>query len=192
LQAGFLLQILSGERFYDYKTRVSTRTGKKGQGWGIDASALGAMSAGQIILQSTDKGVGVRVKSKMAASAGDVMISADGRIRLKGSIRSIGSTPKMIPLVPSQMWFCKSTREMLILNFGGLCRGGDRRQGGKDDGCKCQLAKDQLYFCFHNNFSFLMCFVPFSIQPLGRLPGFNSVQRDSAFKSFRNSRNFFG
>ena len=88
LQAGFLLQVLSGERFYDYKTRVSTRTGKKGQSWGIDASALGAMSAGQIILQSTDKGVGVRVKSKMAASAGDVMISADGRIRLKGSIQS--------------------------------------------------------------------------------------------------------
>jgi filamentous hemagglutinin family protein len=90
VQAGLLLQVLSGERFYDYKTRVSTRTGKKGEGWGIDAQVLGAMNAGQIILQSTDQGVGVRIKSKLAASAGDVMITANGRIRLKGSIRSNG------------------------------------------------------------------------------------------------------
>jgi filamentous hemagglutinin family protein len=90
LAGGYLLEVLAGHLNYNYRTGQFTSTGARGHGWGIDASALGSIRAGRITLVSTSKGVGVRSKARMAASAGDITISANGRIRLKGSLRSNG------------------------------------------------------------------------------------------------------
>jgi filamentous hemagglutinin family protein len=83
VESGYLLSLFAGKRYFDYNTRTSTGTGARGKGkWGIDSSALGGMSAGRIVMESTDKGVGVRAPRHMAASAGDITITADGRIHL--------------------------------------------------------------------------------------------------------------
>ena len=90
VESGYLLSLFSGKRYFDYTSRTSTGTGAKGNGkWGIDSSALGGVSAGRIVMESTDKGVGVRAPRHMAASAGDITITADGRIHL-GHLRSNG------------------------------------------------------------------------------------------------------
>src|SRR5271165_7411259 len=89
LEGGYLVSLFSGKRIFDYQTRTSRGTGAKGKGWGIDSNTLGGVSAGRIIIDSTDRGVGVRAPRHLAASAGDVTITANGRIRL-GHIRSNG------------------------------------------------------------------------------------------------------
>ena len=90
VESGYLLSLFSGKRYFDYASRTSSGTGANGKGkWAIDSSALGGVSAGRIIMESTDQGVGVRAPRHMAASAGDVTISANGRISL-GHIRSNG------------------------------------------------------------------------------------------------------
>jgi filamentous hemagglutinin family protein len=90
VESGYLLSLFAGKRYFDYKSRTSTGTGARGNGkWGIDSSALGGMSAGRIVMESTDQGVGVRAPRHMAASAGDITITANGRIHL-GHLRSNG------------------------------------------------------------------------------------------------------
>jgi filamentous hemagglutinin len=90
VESGYLLSLFAGQRYFDYNSRTSTGTGARGNGkWGIDSSALGGMSAGRIIMESTDQGVGVRAPRHMAASAGDITITANGRIHL-GHLRSNG------------------------------------------------------------------------------------------------------
>jgi len=90
VESGYLLSLFSGKRYFDYASRTSSGTGANGKGkWAIDCNALGGVSAGRIIMESTDQGVGVRAPRHMAASAGDVTISANGRISL-GHIRSNG------------------------------------------------------------------------------------------------------
>ncbi len=46
----------------------------------IDATAVGAMQAGQIHIMSTESGAGVRLDGDMAANAGDITIDANGNI----------------------------------------------------------------------------------------------------------------
>ena len=90
VESGYLLSLFAGKTYFDYNNRTSTGTGARGNGkWGIDSSALGGVSAGRIIMESTDQGVGVRAPRHMAASAGDITITANGRIHL-GHLRSNG------------------------------------------------------------------------------------------------------
>uniref|UniRef100_UPI0035CF00ED hemagglutinin repeat-containing protein n=1 Tax=Bartonella sp. AP153HLJHH TaxID=3243470 RepID=UPI0035CF00ED len=51
--------------------------------YAIDGSALGALQADQIKLVATEQGVGVRMRHDMAANAGQLHLSADGKISLK-------------------------------------------------------------------------------------------------------------
>lgn len=52
----------------------------------LDSAQLAGMYAGKIILTATEKGVGVNLAGIAAASAGDIILDADGEISIKGSI----------------------------------------------------------------------------------------------------------
>ncbi|MEK0364400.1 two-partner secretion domain-containing protein [Pseudomonas sp. CBC3] len=58
----------------------------------IDVAQLGGMYAGKIMLIGTESGVGVRNAGQIGAMAGDVAISADGKIQNAGTISSAVST----------------------------------------------------------------------------------------------------
>lgn len=57
----------------------------------IDVAQLGGMYAGKITLIGTEAGVGMRNAGVIGASAGDVIVTADGRIENAGSITAQGN-----------------------------------------------------------------------------------------------------
>ncbi len=80
------LNLLAGRQRIDSETlaRLASLSGNTrtdiGEEFAIDASVLGAMTAGSIQIVSTAKGMGVRSSPVLAASSGDLKISADGQI----------------------------------------------------------------------------------------------------------------
>ncbi|HJV75948.1 MAG TPA: hemagglutinin repeat-containing protein [Noviherbaspirillum sp.] len=58
---------------------------------GIDVAQLGGMYAGKIILVGTEAGVGVRNAGQIGASAGDIVVTANGRLENTGSITAAGN-----------------------------------------------------------------------------------------------------
>ncbi len=90
------LRITSGRNMYDYGTGLATPKADDPSGkpvFGIDSTALGGMYADRITLIGTENGVGVRLKGKVSATAGDMMISASGKLVFKNT--SVSATGKI-------------------------------------------------------------------------------------------------
>ncbi|WP_018443694.1 two-partner secretion domain-containing protein, partial [Trinickia symbiotica] len=58
--------------------------------YGLDVANLGGMYAGKITLVGTGSGVGVRNAGQIGASAGEVLVTADGRLENSGRITASG------------------------------------------------------------------------------------------------------
>ncbi|UBY95541.1 filamentous hemagglutinin N-terminal domain-containing protein [Pseudomonas cannabina pv. alisalensis] len=58
----------------------------------IDVAQLGGMYAGKIMLVGTESGVGMRNAGQIGAMAGEVVISADGKLQNQGAISSATTT----------------------------------------------------------------------------------------------------
>ncbi|MGO7611092.1 hemagglutinin repeat-containing protein [Rhizobium ruizarguesonis] len=78
------LRVTAGRNQFDYAagnaTPLAATSGTPE--YAIDGSALGAMQADRIKVVVTEKGAGVRMRGDMAANAGELSLSADGKISL--------------------------------------------------------------------------------------------------------------
>ena len=57
----------------------------------LDSALLGGMYAGKIFLTGTEHGVGVHLGGKITAGAGGLVLHADGRLEVSGTVRSDGA-----------------------------------------------------------------------------------------------------
>lgn len=64
---------------------INAANGGANRSLAIDATAFGAMTAGQIQVVSTAAGMGVRSDAQLAANAGDLLLSANGDVSVAGS-----------------------------------------------------------------------------------------------------------
>ncbi|MBB3523966.1 hemagglutinin repeat-containing protein [Rhizobium sp. BK456] len=78
------LRVTAGRNQFDYATGDATPLAATSgtPEYAIDGSALGAMQADRIKIVVTEKGAGVRMRGDMAANAGELSLSADGKISL--------------------------------------------------------------------------------------------------------------
>ncbi|MEX3958407.1 filamentous hemagglutinin N-terminal domain-containing protein [Trinickia sp. EG282A] len=65
--------------------------GNVNQGYAIDATAYGAMTAGQIAIVATPAGMGVRSDAALSATAGDLTLSSNGDLTTTGAGLSAGN-----------------------------------------------------------------------------------------------------
>jgi len=64
---------------------INAANGGANRSLAIDATAFGAMTAGQIQVIGTAAGMGVRADAQLAANAGDLLLSANGDVSVAGS-----------------------------------------------------------------------------------------------------------
>ncbi|EAW9117776.1 filamentous hemagglutinin N-terminal domain-containing protein [Salmonella enterica] len=70
---------------------VNTDDGSAKPVFALDSSALGGMFANKITFIGTEKGVGVNMEGDTASMPGDIILTADGTIRNKGSLAASGT-----------------------------------------------------------------------------------------------------
>lgn len=78
------LRVTAGRNQFDYATGDATPLAATSgtPEYAIDGTALGAMQADRIKIVVTERGAGVRMRGDMAANAGELSLSADGKISL--------------------------------------------------------------------------------------------------------------
>ncbi|MEJ8561543.1 DUF637 domain-containing protein [Yoonia sp. GPGPB17] len=89
--AGGDLSLIAGQNDFDYGSRSATSRGSDGNapGIAIDSSLLGGMYAGRISILATEAGSGVNMQGQMAANAGEMTLTADGRL-VMGQVQARG------------------------------------------------------------------------------------------------------
>ncbi len=91
------LNVIAGRNDVDARTLTATALADDGSAkpeLAIDSSALGGMYVGAVKLVGTEAGVGVRLASNVAASAGDIQIDANGHLSLTQAAASGAVTVK--------------------------------------------------------------------------------------------------
>ncbi|MBB4170808.1 hemagglutinin repeat-containing protein [Rhizobium sp. BK538] len=90
------LRLTAGASKFNYATGEATALEATSgtPEYAIDGSALGAMQAGRIKMVVTEKGAGVRMRGDMAANAGELSLSSDGKISIGNASGSQGVTIK--------------------------------------------------------------------------------------------------
>lgn len=89
--SGQRIRIVAGRNDVLYATGEVTEKASDGStapALAIDSTALGGMFANAITITSTEDGVGVRAPQNMAANAGGMMITADGRLVMNNATAS--------------------------------------------------------------------------------------------------------
>ncbi|SCB38879.1 Haemagluttinin repeat-containing protein [Rhizobium hainanense] len=91
---GKTIRLTGGASQYNYATGEATAlTATSGTPeYAIDGTALGAMQADRIKVVVTEKGAGVRMSGDMAANAGELSLSADGKISIGNASARDGVT----------------------------------------------------------------------------------------------------
>ncbi|SIR11804.1 filamentous hemagglutinin family N-terminal domain-containing protein, partial [Rhizobium sp. RU33A] len=84
VRAGNALNLVAGANSYAYQSGLITPLPSDGEepAIAIDSSLMGGMYAGSIKIISTDRGAGVNMAGQMAANAGAMTLSADGKLTL--------------------------------------------------------------------------------------------------------------
>lgn len=87
------LNVVAGSNDVSVDASQVNRTSGSGvaPAFGIDVSQLGGMYAGKITLIGTEAGVGVRNAGSIGATAGEVIVTADGRLENRGTIYAQGA-----------------------------------------------------------------------------------------------------
>ncbi len=87
------LNVVAGANQVDHGTLNATPIAGDGASPanGIDVSQLGGMYANKILLASTEKGVGVSLRGVAAAQAGDLTLTAQGKLVLAGQTNASGN-----------------------------------------------------------------------------------------------------
>jgi len=82
------LSLITGRNYVDYVTEEVTPKSDSSEKpvFGIDASMLGAMQAGKIMLVSTEAGVGVRMDNELVSNIGGIVITSEGDVVYKHAI----------------------------------------------------------------------------------------------------------
>ncbi|CAB3751839.1 hemagglutinin repeat-containing protein [Paraburkholderia humisilvae] len=86
------LNVVTGANAVDHGSLNATPITGDGSapGVSIDVSQLGGMYANRIVLVGTEKGVGVSTRGVLAAQAGDLILTAQGKLELSGQTTATG------------------------------------------------------------------------------------------------------
>ncbi|ABE29341.1 hemagglutinin repeat-containing protein [Paraburkholderia xenovorans] len=87
------LNVITGANSVDHDTLNATAVAGNGPapGVSIDVSSLGGMYANRIVLVGTEYGVGVSTKGVLAAQAGDLILTTQGKLVLAGQTNASGN-----------------------------------------------------------------------------------------------------
>lgn len=87
------LNVVAGSNDVSVDASQANRTPGSGAApvFGIDVSQLGGMYAGKITLIGTEAGVGVRNAGSIGATAGALVVTADGRLENRGTVYAQGA-----------------------------------------------------------------------------------------------------
>ncbi|MUH06280.1 two-partner secretion domain-containing protein, partial [Commensalibacter melissae] len=96
------IKIIAGRNTYDYVNGTATAQepdNSQRPEFAIDTSVLGGMTGNHIQMMVNEKGAGVRVDGRMASTAGDMQLTADGKLLINGEMSARNNLRAKIDIV---------------------------------------------------------------------------------------------